>query len=92
MYIYICCIYYIYVYVYIYIYSYIYIYKHKQTHRHKHKHIYTSKQSGAISQLYSDEMIKNKNILVTLIIFLSQLKTLMKSFLQKIQTCKAVIT
>ena len=37
-------------------------------------------------------MIKNKNILATLMMFLSQLKTLMKSFLQRIQTCKAVIT
>ena len=33
-------------------------------------------------------MIGNQNILVTIIIFLSQLKTCMKSFLQKRQTSK----
>ena len=35
--------------------------------------------------------IKNQNILATLIIFLSQLKTLMKSFIQKRQTFKTAI-
>ena len=33
-------------------------------------------------------MIKNQNILATLMIFLSQLKTLMKSFIQKRKTSK----
>ena len=36
-------------------------------------------------------MIKNHNILENLIIFLSQLKTFMKSFIQKRQTSKIVI-
>ena len=36
-------------------------------------------------------MIKNQNILATLMIFLSQLKTLMKSFIQKRQTSKTAI-
>ena len=36
-------------------------------------------------------MINNQNILATLMIFLSQLKTLMKSFIQKRQTSKTAI-
>ena len=36
-------------------------------------------------------MIKNQNILATLMIFLSQLKALMKSFIQKRQTSKTAI-
>ena len=36
-------------------------------------------------------MIKNQNILATLIIFLSQLKTLTKSFKRKRQTSKTAI-
>ena len=36
-------------------------------------------------------MIKNQNILASLMIFLSQLKTLMKSFTQKRQTSKSAI-
>ena len=36
-------------------------------------------QNGIISELYTDD--KNQNILETLIIFLSQLKTFMKSFI-----------
>ena len=37
-------------------------------------------QNGKMSELYTD-VEKNLNILETLIIFLSQLKTLMKSFI-----------
>ena len=36
-------------------------------------------------------MIKSRNILATLMIFLSQLKTLMKSFIQKTETSKTAI-
>ena len=36
-------------------------------------------------------MVKNQNILATLMIFLSQLKTLIKSFIQKRQTSKTDI-
>ena len=36
-------------------------------------------------------MIKNQNILATLMILFSQLKTLMKSFIQKRQTSKTAI-
>ena len=36
-------------------------------------------------------MIKNKNILATLMIFLSQLKTIMKSFIQKKQTFERAV-
>ena len=36
-------------------------------------------------------MIKNQNILATLMIFLSQLKTLMKSFIQWTQTSKIAV-
>ena len=43
-------------------------------------------QNEAISELYTDE--KNRNSLVTLMIFLSQLKASMKSFIQKIQRLK----
>ena len=36
-------------------------------------------------------MIKNKNILATLMKFLSQLKTIMKSFIQKKQTFESAV-
>ena len=47
-------------------------------------------QNGTISEL-TTLIIKNQNILATLMIFLSQLKTLMKSFIQKRQTSKTAI-
>ena len=43
-------------------------------------------QNEAISELYTDD--KNRNSLVTLMIFLSQLKASMKSFIQKRQRLK----
>ena len=53
-----------------------------------YKYIYASKMKPYLNYIL---MIKNQNILATLMTFLSQLKTLIKSFIQKRQTFKTAI-